>query len=80
MRGYGTAITFETNLLARLFLVLPHYCEVQAMKFAFRGAILAAVTRETHPVLTDAKSAFAWRYRTKIVNWDDPPAEFQIWN
>jgi Polyketide cyclase / dehydrase and lipid transport len=32
----------------------------------------------THSVETNASPAFAWHYWTKIANWGDPPAEFEL--
>ena len=32
--------------------------------------------RLTYSVETDATPAFAWRFRTDVANWNDPPARF----
>lgn len=31
-----------------------------------------------HAIEVEVSPAFAWRWRTDIRNWDDPPAEFQL--
>src|SRR5262249_44638720 len=31
-----------------------------------------------HSLDVEVSSSFAWRWRTDIRNWDDPPAEFQL--
>ena len=33
----------------------------------------------SHSVETNASPAFAWHYWTNIANWDDPPAEFELY-
>ena len=32
----------------------------------------------THAVETDANPAFAWKFRSDVANWDDPPAKFEL--
>jgi hypothetical protein len=32
----------------------------------------------THSVDANASPAFAWNYMTKVANWDDPPAKFEL--
>jgi hypothetical protein len=34
--------------------------------------------RLKHSVETDATPAFAWRFRTDVANWSDPPARFAM--
>jgi Polyketide cyclase / dehydrase and lipid transport len=34
--------------------------------------------RLEHSVALDVPVSFAWRWRTDITNWDDPPARFQL--
>ena len=36
------------------------------------------VCRFEHSVEAEVSSSFAWRWRTDIQNWDDPPAQFQL--
>ncbi len=31
-----------------------------------------------HSIETDVSVSFAWKYRTDIATWNDPPATFQL--
>ncbi len=40
--------------------------------------MIDAALRLEHSVEVNVPASFAWRWRTDLTNWDDPPAQFQL--